>query len=168
MITRSEELVLLMVWKFEKEAYSVKIREQLMEITGKYWSFGAVYMPLDRLTKRGLLESFLADPTAKRGGRSKRMYKLTQTGLKALAEIKQIQKAAWGKASQERLRQAKMPCITANTAVKTAAILLMIEAALSSPSCSLNATKLTAGSEVVKSSWRRWRSSVSFPYQKGA
>lgn len=104
MITRSEELVLLMVWKFEKEAYSVKIREQLMEITGKYWSFGAVYMPLDRLTKRGLLESFLADPTAKRGGRSKRMYKLTQTGLKALAEIKQIQKAAWEGIPEMKLR----------------------------------------------------------------
>jgi DNA-binding PadR family transcriptional regulator len=95
MITRSEELVLLMVWKLEEEAYSVKIRKLLKEVTGKFWSFGAVYMPLDRLTKRGLLESYLADPTSERGGRSKRIYKPTREGLKALAEIKKIQKAAW-------------------------------------------------------------------------
>jgi DNA-binding PadR family transcriptional regulator len=95
MITRAEELVLLMVWKLDQEAYSVKIRKLLKDVTGKFWSFGAVYMPLDRLTKRGLLESYLADPTTKRGGRSKRIYKPTKEGLLALAEIKKIQKAAW-------------------------------------------------------------------------
>ena len=95
MITRAEELILLAVWRLADDAYSVKIREQLQEVTGKFWSFGAVYMPLDRLVKRGLLESFLGDPTPERGGRSKRIYKPTKEGLKALAEIKQIQKAAW-------------------------------------------------------------------------
>jgi PadR family transcriptional regulator PadR len=95
MITRAEELVLLAVWRLDDQAYSVKIRNQVMEVTGKFWSFGAVYMPLDRLVKRGLLESHLADPTPERGGRAKRIYKPTREGLKALAEIKKIQETAW-------------------------------------------------------------------------
>ena len=95
MITRAEELVLLAVWRLGDMAYSVKIREQIMEVTHKFWSFGAVYMPLDRLVKRGLLESYLADPTPERGGRSKRIYKPTKDGLEALEQIKKIQEAAW-------------------------------------------------------------------------
>lgn len=95
LISRAEELILLAVWRLQKDAYSVQIRNQLMEVTGKFWSFGAVYMPLDRLAKRGLLESYLADPTPERGGRSKRIYKPTKDGLEALEEIKKVQDAAW-------------------------------------------------------------------------
>ena len=95
MITRAEELVLLAVWRLGENAYSVKIREQVMNVTSKFWSFGAIYMPLDRLVKRGLLESALTDPIPERGGRSKRIYTPTLDGLKALEEIKKIQEAAW-------------------------------------------------------------------------
>ena len=95
MIARIEELILLSVWRLEEKAYSVEIRNQLMSVTGKSWSFGAVYMPLDRLVKRGLLESYLADPTRERGGRSKRIYTPTKAGMEALEEIKKIQEQAW-------------------------------------------------------------------------
>ena len=95
MITRAEELILLAVWRLDKEAYSVKIREHLAGLTKKFWSFGAIYMPLDRLVKRGLLESYLADPTPERGGRSKRIYTLTKAGAKALEEIRRIHNSAW-------------------------------------------------------------------------
>ena len=103
MVTRAEELILLMVWKLGKEAYSVRIREMLKRVTGKAWSFGAVYMPLDRLVKRGLLESHLADPTSERGGRSKRIYKPTKAGMESLAEIKKIQEEAWRGMGELRL-----------------------------------------------------------------
>ena len=106
MITRAEELVLLAVWKLKENAYSVKIREHLKAVTGKFWSFGAVYMPLDRLVKRGLLESRLADPTAERGGRSKRIYTPTKEGLEALAEIKKIQAEAWKGKGELKLGEA--------------------------------------------------------------
>ena len=95
MLTRAEELILLAVWRLEDRAYSVEIRGDLKAVTGRPWSFGAVYMPLDRLVKRGLLESFLADPTSQRGGRSKRIYRLTPAGLSALEEIRRIQETAW-------------------------------------------------------------------------
>jgi len=95
MLTRAEELILLAVSRLQEKAYSVEIRKDLKQITRRPWSFGAVYMPLDRLEQRGLLDSFLAEPTAERGGRSKRIYKPTKKGREALEEIRRIQEAAW-------------------------------------------------------------------------
>ena len=95
MLTRSEELILLAVSRLKDKAYSVEIRKNLKDITRRPWSFGAVYMPLDRLEQRGLLESHLADSTPERGGRSKRVYHPTKKGLEALADIRRIHEAAW-------------------------------------------------------------------------
>ena len=52
LLTRAEELILLAVWKKEKNAYCIPIRDQLSEITGENWSLGSIYMPLDRLVKK--------------------------------------------------------------------------------------------------------------------
>ncbi len=95
MLTRAEELILLSVFRLQKNAYSVKIRDQIIKVTNKHWSFGAIYMPLERLEKRKLLNSFLAEPTTERGGRSKRIYELTEFGEQALLDIKKIQETAW-------------------------------------------------------------------------
>ncbi len=95
LLTRAEELVLLAVWHLHENAYSVHIRGRLMEVTGQFWSFGAVYMPLERLEKKKYLESYLADPTPERGGRSKRIYKHTEEGLEALEEIRKVNEAIW-------------------------------------------------------------------------
>lgn len=95
LLSRSEELVLLAVWKLQENAYCVPIREQLIKVTRKKWSFGSIYDPLDRLEKKKLLESSLTEPTNERGGRSKRIYRLTQRGKKALIEIRNIQETMW-------------------------------------------------------------------------
>ena len=95
LLSRPEELVLLAVWRLRDNAYCVPIQSQLKDVTGKEWSFGAVYDPLDRLEKKGLLESVLSDPTPERGGKSKRIYKLTRGGMDALVEIKKLEKTIW-------------------------------------------------------------------------
>lgn len=95
LLSRSEELLLLVIWRMQGNAYGVTIRDQLKAITGRTWSFGALFVTLERLVKKGLLDSHLAEPTARRGGRSKRMYRLTQEGLKSLIEIKKLQETAW-------------------------------------------------------------------------
>jgi len=94
-LSRPEELVLLAVWKLKEKAYCVPIRGFLNKITGKTWSFGSVYDPLNRLEKKGLLESYLCGPTKERGGRSKRIYRLTSAGRRELTEIKALQQAVW-------------------------------------------------------------------------
>lgn len=95
LLTRTEEFVLLAVWRLQEEAYSVRISEELEAITGESWSLGSVYMPLDRLRKRGLVRTFLTDATPDRGGRPKRMYRLTEAGVHALVELKNVERRLW-------------------------------------------------------------------------
>lgn len=95
LLSRSEEMVLLSVWKLQEEAYCVPIREHLIKVTHKPWSFGSIYDPLERLERKKLLASSLTEPTKERGGRSKRIYRLTPDGHKALIEIRNIQEAMW-------------------------------------------------------------------------
>ncbi|MCP4726027.1 MAG: hypothetical protein GY863_13375 [bacterium] len=95
LLGRAEELVLLAVWKLGEDAYCVPIKKHLVKTTGKDWVFGAVYAPLERLEKKGLLQSNLGDPTPERGGKRKRTYKLTKAGVKALIEVKKVEKAMW-------------------------------------------------------------------------
>ena len=94
-LSRPEELVLLAVWKMEENPYGINIRKFVMELTGKYWSIGSIYVPLDRLENKGYLASRLAEPTPERGGKSKRLYRLTEEGLKQLEEIQIIYQAVW-------------------------------------------------------------------------
>ena len=94
-LSRPEELALRAVWRLKENAYCVPIKKQLVKATGNDWSFGAVYDPLDRLEKKGFLESYLSDPTAKRGGKRKRIYKLSPNGILALIKFKTITDEVW-------------------------------------------------------------------------
>jgi len=94
-LSRQEEIVLLSIWKLKGNAYGVTIREYISKITGKYWSIGAIYVPLDRLVEKGYVKTFQSDPIEKRGGRSKRFYEITEEGMEALAEIRQVQDTLW-------------------------------------------------------------------------
>ncbi len=94
-LTRQEELILLTVFRLKDNAYIVKIREHLVDHTGKDWSIGAVYVPMDRLRRLGLLNTVIGEPTAKRGGKAIKYYGLTEKGVNALEEIKKVQDVMW-------------------------------------------------------------------------
>jgi DNA-binding PadR family transcriptional regulator len=82
-----EILVLFAVLKLEREgAYGVTIGEEIETRTGRRVSTGAIYTALDRLSERGLVSSVMGKPTAERGGRRKRLYRLQPAGVEALAE----------------------------------------------------------------------------------
>ncbi len=95
LLSRQEEIVLLSIWKLKGNAYGVTIREYISEITGKYWSIGAIYVPLDRLVEKGLVSTYQGLPTERRGGRSKKFYEISLEGMKELLEIKQMQETLW-------------------------------------------------------------------------
>ncbi len=99
-LSRSEEMILLSVWKLKEEAYCVPIQDYLEQATGKRWSFSSIYNPLDRLEKSGLLDSHTSDPIRERGGRSKRIYRLTPLGQEALKEIRSMQEFLWNSAPE--------------------------------------------------------------------
>jgi len=94
-LSRSEEIVLLAVWKLGENAYGVSIRDLVSKETGIEWSFGAVYKPLKQILHKGYVEKSAGEPSAERGGRTKYMYALTPSGRTALREIRKIHKALW-------------------------------------------------------------------------
>ena len=82
-----EQLVLTAVVALGDDAYSVSVHEKVEHLSKpKKVSLGAVYATLDRLEDKGLLASWLADPTPERGGRSKRHYRLEPAGRRALRD----------------------------------------------------------------------------------
>lgn len=94
-LSRMEELILLSVWRLQNDAYGLQIRTNLSELVEQELSVGAVYVPLKRLKKRGYLSSWDSEPTDERGGRTKRFYKLTKKGVRALQQVKTVQENAW-------------------------------------------------------------------------
>lgn len=101
-LSRTEEMLLLAVYALVPEAYGLAIGKHLKKMTGKVWSVGAIYIPLERMQQRGLLASYEGEPTPERGGRSKRFYKLSPKGLEALAEAKRLHDALWAGAPELR------------------------------------------------------------------
>ena len=97
MLSRTDEMILLTVWRLEDNAYGVTIAEMLTRLSGKKWVLGAVYVPLERLEKKGYLRSYLGQSTKRRGGRSKRLYKLTRVGLDVLIKTKSLEQSMWEK-----------------------------------------------------------------------
>lgn len=94
-ISRTEEILLLAVRALEPDAYGLAIGKFLREMTGKRWSVGSIYIPLERMRERGFLSSLEGDPTPERGGRSKRFYRVTAKGLEALGEAKRLHDKLW-------------------------------------------------------------------------
>lgn len=95
MMSRADELVLLAVWRLQKDAYGVPIRKYINKMTGTDWSIGAIYDSLERLTEMSMLDSFQSGPTPERGGRSKRFFRLTKTGFEALAQVRKVHESMW-------------------------------------------------------------------------
>jgi PadR family transcriptional regulator, regulatory protein PadR len=86
-----EHLILLALLDLEEEqAYGVPIRDAIERRTGRRVSAGAIYTALDRLAARGLVSSRLGEPTAERGGRRKRLYRLEPAGAHALSQSVQL------------------------------------------------------------------------------
>jgi len=95
MLSRNEEIILLAVMRLGDNAYGVTIRDQVSKVTGKEWTFGAIYVPLDKLTQKEFVRKYSSEPTAERGGRSKCMYELTPEGKDALKAMREINEALW-------------------------------------------------------------------------
>jgi PadR family transcriptional regulator len=79
-----EHLVLLALLRLEDRAYGVTARREIETRANREVSIGAVYATLDRLQDKGYVKPFMGEPTAERGGRSKRFFRITAKGVTAL------------------------------------------------------------------------------------
>ena len=81
-----EQLVLLGVLRLGDGAYGAAIRQEIHARSGRDVSINAVYTTLDRLESKGLLRSWVGDPTPQRGGRRRKFYALRPSGIAALRQ----------------------------------------------------------------------------------
>ena len=100
-----EHVVLLAVLRLGDEAYAVAIRDEIEARTGRRVSRGSVYVTLDRLETKGYLKSWFAEPTAERGGRAKRFFRVTGRGLRAVRNTQQALVALWRDVPQLKERR---------------------------------------------------------------
>lgn len=83
-IQQFEELVLLAILKLGTGAYGAAIHE-LLEEAGRNVAIGALYTTLSRLEAKGYVSSYIGEPTAERGGRAKKFFKVEASGESLLA-----------------------------------------------------------------------------------
>jgi DNA-binding PadR family transcriptional regulator len=62
----------------------VPIREVIARETGVELARGSIYITLDRLEDKGLVESWFSEPTAEPGGKARRLFRIRPPGLAAL------------------------------------------------------------------------------------
>jgi len=83
MIGEFEYLILAASLRLAEDAYGASIRREIEDATQAPCSIGALYTTLDRLETKGLVKTSLGAATAQRGGRAKRMVRVTPAGRKA-------------------------------------------------------------------------------------
>lgn len=79
-----EQIVLLAILRLGANAYGVTILREITTYTGRRPSSGALYTTLDRLEEKGFVQSRLGESTPQRGGRAKRLIRVTKRGRVAV------------------------------------------------------------------------------------
>jgi PadR family transcriptional regulator PadR len=79
-----EQLILFALVELADDAYGAAIGRVIERRTGREVSAGAVYTALDRLASRGYVSAEVGEPTAERGGRRRKYYRLEPDGALAL------------------------------------------------------------------------------------
>lgn len=95
LIGQFEQAVLVALVRLKKDAYGRAILNEVAERLGRDVSAGAVYATLERLEAKALVQSTLAPGTAIRGGRARRYFVPTRTGVQALNDAKQATDRMW-------------------------------------------------------------------------
>lgn len=90
-----EQIVLLAMARVGDQAYAVSIHDEILRTTGRSVSIPAVYVTLSRLEKKGLVSSWMGEPSPKRGGRAKRYFELSDEGRDALEESREVFDQLW-------------------------------------------------------------------------
>ena len=89
-----EYLVISAAARCGDNAYGAAIREQIEETAKRSCSIGALYTTLDRLEAKGLIETWMGETTAERGGRAKRMVRVTGEGIREASAFYQTVRQA--------------------------------------------------------------------------
>lgn len=90
-----EQFLLLAILRLGENAYGSTIRQLLAEAINRDVTIGALYTTLERLEKKGLVESRMGEATSERGGRAKKYFSVSAQGQSALKRSKQALASMW-------------------------------------------------------------------------
>jgi PadR family transcriptional regulator PadR len=90
-----ELMVMLVLIRLGENAYGVPISKELEDQTGREVALGSVYAALERLEQKGFVSSRLGNPTAERGGRAKRYFRVTAKGLREVDDAQRVLTNLW-------------------------------------------------------------------------
>jgi PadR family transcriptional regulator, regulatory protein PadR len=98
LLTRTDEVVLTAVAALgvTGQSYGMSIFEQCSKFTkGRYISIGSIYTILDRLEKKGFVESWFEDRGGSERHGTKRCFRITGEGTRAVREAAVLSRALW-------------------------------------------------------------------------
>ena len=79
-----ELLTLSAIHRLGKEADGGSIREEIEERAGRRTSIGTIYATLARLHEKGFVTFVLSEPLPVRGGRARKLVRLSASGARTL------------------------------------------------------------------------------------
>ena len=91
-----ELMVMLAILRLDDDkAYAVPISAEIEQFTGRGAALATIYAALERLEAKGLVSSWIGEPTAARGGRAKRHFQVTAKGLRRVRETRRALTKLW-------------------------------------------------------------------------
>ena len=91
-----EELVLLIVAGLFKEAYGLRIQEEIKSKANRSVSISTVHATLHRLKKKNFLTSeYDSTDIGERGGRPRLIFKVTKAGYETLQSSRKLRNSLW-------------------------------------------------------------------------
>jgi PadR family transcriptional regulator, regulatory protein PadR len=90
-----EHMILAAVIRLGEEAYGASILQEIERRARRRVAGGSLYVTLDRLERKGLIESRVGEPEPGRGGRPKRFVRITSEGVRAVREVREAMLGLW-------------------------------------------------------------------------
>ncbi|MFC1492943.1 PadR family transcriptional regulator [candidate division KSB1 bacterium] len=95
LLSITEQMYLVAILCLREDAFGVKIREKVIELTGKTMVFGTLYNNLDQLVRKGYVVTDRKGTDSKTGGNARVYYSVSDQGKEALNESKHLQESLW-------------------------------------------------------------------------
>ena len=90
-----EQMMLLAILRSGDDAYGAELVRELDATAGRCVSRGSVYVTLDRMEVKRWIESSESEPRSERGGRPRRLLRVTPLGLAELRKSRDALLRLW-------------------------------------------------------------------------
>jgi PadR family transcriptional regulator PadR len=94
-LSNFELMVMLAILRIGEDSYGVSISNEIEKTTGSEVLLGSVYDALGRLEQKGLISSAIGEATPERGGRAKRHFRATSTGIRVVRDTQKSLVKLW-------------------------------------------------------------------------